>query len=55
MDELSYLRELRDLRRKLYQVRMAWRDPGIHPPTHHQAKAKLLREWPVLARALEEL
>jgi len=37
------------------QVRAAWADPGINPPYHRRAQAKLRREWPTLARALDRL
>ena len=33
----------------------AWTNPGINPPYHRRAQAKLRREWPTLARALDRL
>lgn len=33
----------------------AWKVPGWCPAFHESMKLKLMREWPVLARALEGL
>lgn len=33
----------------------AWNDPGRRPDIHAKFQAKLRREWPVLAQALEAL
>lgn len=36
-------------------VLAAWANPGINPPYHRRAQAKLRKEWPTLARALDRL
>jgi hypothetical protein len=33
----------------------AWIIEGIHPPTHRKLKDQLSREWPMLAKAIEQL
>lgn len=37
------------------EVRNAWTDPGHNPSYHHSEKARLFRQWPTLARALDRL
>jgi hypothetical protein len=36
-------------------VAAAWNDAGRRPDVHRAAQAKLFREWPTLARAVEEM
>ena len=36
-------------------VRNAWMDAGVAPDHHDMMQRKLLREWPVLARAVRRL
>ncbi len=40
---------------KVEAVIRAWNDAGPAPLYHERAKAKLWQEWPVLARAVDEL
>jgi hypothetical protein len=37
------------------RVIRAWTDPGPMPILHHSARRALLRDWPALGRALDEL
>lgn len=39
----------------LERVLSAIRNPGIAPSYHQSMKVKLMREWPVLAHALQAL
>lgn len=36
-------------------IRRAWRNPGPRPDFHRDMQAKLRREWPTLANALDAL
>lgn len=37
------------------KVYKAWRVEGVNPAYHRQQMARLHKEWPVLAKAIEEL
>lgn len=53
-EDLKRLAE--DLKRiKLEEVSSAWNDPGPAPGYHRKMQAKLRKEWPVLAAALDRL
>jgi hypothetical protein len=36
-------------------VLKAWNDPGVNPSFHRRKQSQLHQEWPMLARALEQL
>jgi hypothetical protein len=42
-----------------YSARMAvvaaWSNPGPQPETHRKLKQSVIRDWPILARAIERL
>jgi len=40
---------------KVEAVRRAWNEPGPRPDIHRKAQARLRREWPALAKAVEAL
>lgn len=44
---------LLQLEAEVLAVLDAWTDPGPMPRYHREMQAKLRREWPVLARALD--
>lgn len=47
-----YERGLSDGRGQIEPVLAAWRNPGLRPDVHEQAKARLRAEWPALYAAL---
>lgn len=41
--------------REVNAVVRAWTDSGTHPAYHREAQRTLIRDWPVLASAIEAL